>query len=75
MFTAAAHGLQKVAHVQASADVAFGEQFSAWTQCECLPINDFSRQRNVAGNDEISGISAAHNFIVGDVNPPALERC
>ena len=67
MFSAAAHGFQKVAHVQASADVVFGEQLSARTQCECLPINDFSRQRNIAGNDEVSGISAAHNFIIGDV--------
>ena len=67
MFSAAAHGFQKVAHVQASAYVVFGEKFSAGTQCECLPINHFRRQRNVAGNDEISGVSAAHDFSVGDI--------
>ncbi len=62
--TTGAKCIHEVTHVQPCPNIVFCEQFTARTQRSSTFFNHFGGQRNIAGDNQVSGLGSFNNLIV-----------
>lgn len=65
--TAGTHGVHKVPDVQTAPDILLREGLAAWAEREPAFLDDFGSQGNITGDDKITRLAAAYDFVVGNV--------